>query len=84
MNETCHEIGEDLVALGLKLGVEVMLGAVVHLDLPSQGHNLKFVAFLSALELCNVGMVHIPSCLKVGSFPHSECFVLDQPINSFN
>ena len=51
MDETRNEVGEDLVALGLQLGFEVMLGAIVYLDLTVERYYLGLMIFLTTLEL---------------------------------
>ena len=82
VNEAGDEVGDDLVALSEQLRLQVMLRAVVDLDLSVQNHYLVFMRSLPSLQLCDVFMVDISAGSEVSTLPVVEGVVRDQAINT--
>jgi hypothetical protein len=72
VNEARDKVSYDLVTLCQQLRLQVMLGAIIHLDLLIQSHNLVFMGLLSPLELRYVIMVDVSAGCEMRTLPVVE------------
>ena len=82
MNEARDKVSYDLVTLCQQLRLQVMLGAIIHLDLLIQSHYLVFMGLLSPLELRYVIMVDVSAGCEMRTLPVVEGVVRDQAVDS--
>ena len=82
MDETRDEISDNLVTLSQQLRLQVMLSAIIHLDLLIKSHYLLLVCSLSSLKFCYVLVVDISPGCEVSTLPVIESVIGNQTINS--
>ena len=82
MDETRDEVSDNLVTLSKQLRLQVMLSAIIHLDLLIKSHNLLLMCSLPSLKLSYILVIDISPRCEVSAFPVIESVVGNQTINS--
>jgi len=82
VNEARDKVSYDLVTLCQQLRLQVMLGAIIDLDLLIQRHYLVFMGLLSSLELRNVIVVDVSASCEMRTLPVVEGVVRDQAVDT--
>lgn len=70
-----NEITHNSVSLLLHLGDQMLLFALIHLDLHSKYRNRIFVNFLSSVEFVNIGQIELLSLETAHLLPKTETFI---------
>ena len=82
MDETRNEVSDNLVTLSKQLRLQVMLSAIIHLDLLIKSHYLLLVCSLPSLKFSYILVVDISPGCEVSTLPVIESVVGNQTINS--